>query len=124
MASILITDDEPSIRKLLGVMLKDAGHIVYQASNGVEAMRILDAKKIDIMIIDIVMPEKGGIETIMQVRENHPDLDLIVVSGKVSIENDAFQNLIKQYRVYKVFDKPFEKEDIFSAVEELAADKV
>lgn len=124
MASILITDDEPAIRKLLTVMFKDAGYVVYQASNGVEAMRVLETKKVDIMIIDIVMPEKGGIETIMQVREKHPDLDLIVVSGKVSIENDAFQNLIKQYKVFRVFDKPFEKEDIFDAVEELSAGKV
>ncbi len=116
MASILISDDEPAIRKLLSVMFTDAGHIVYQASNGLEAIKVLEEKKVDVLIIDIVMPEKGGIETIMQVRDGHPDLELIIISGRVSIDNDAFQNLVKQYRVHKVFDKPFMREDIFECV--------
>jgi DNA-binding NtrC family response regulator len=119
MASILISDDEPAIRKLLSTMFSEAGHIVHQASNGIETLKILDSKKVDVLIIDVVMPEKGGIETIMQVRDKYPDLELIIISGRVSIDNDAFQNLVKQYRVHRVFDKPFKREAVFSCVRDL-----
>ena len=121
MAAILIVDDEPAIRKLLAVMFQDKKHAVYQASNGVEALDILESKAIELMIIDIVMPEQGGIETIMKAREENTDLKIIVISGRVSIDNDAFQNLIKQYKVNHVFDKPFNKDEIYKTVMDLVA---
>lgn len=114
-------DDEPAIRKLLAVMFQDKKHAVYQASNGVEALDILESKAIELMIIDIVMPEQGGIETIMKAREENTDLKIIVISGRVSIDNDAFQNLIKQYKVNHVFDKPFNKDEIYKTVMDLVA---
>ncbi len=119
MAAILIVDDEPAIRKLLAMMLQDQGTAVYQAANGLEALDILETKSIELMIVDIVMPEKGGIETIMKAREKNENLKIIVISGRVSIENDAFQNLVKQYKVDRVFDKPFDKAVIHKAVQEL-----
>jgi len=119
MAAILIVDDEPEIRKLLTTMFQDHGHAVYQAATGIEAIDTLESKPIDLMIIDIVMPEQGGIETIMEARESNHDLKIIVISGRVYVDNDAFQNLIKQYHVDRVFDKPFDRNEIFSAVTEL-----
>jgi DNA-binding response OmpR family regulator len=119
MAAILIVDDEPAIRKLLAVMFQEQGHAVYQASNGVEAINVLASKTIELMIIDIVMPEQGGIETIMKARENNDSLKIIVISGRVSVDNDAFQNLVKQYKVDRVFDKPFDKDVIYTTVLEL-----
>ena len=119
MAAILIVDDEPAIRKLLAVMLQGQSHAVYQASNGVEALKVLESKSVDLMIIDIIMPEQGGIETIMKAREKNQDLKIVVISGRVSVDNDAFQNLIKQYKVDRVFDKPFDKNVVNHAVMEL-----
>lgn len=119
MAAILIVDDEPAIRKLLAIMLQEQGHAVYQAANGLEALDTLESKSIHLMIIDIVMPEQGGIETIMKAREKSDDLKIIVISGRVSIDNDAFQNLVKQYKVDRVFDKPFDKDVINQAVLDL-----
>jgi CheY-like chemotaxis protein len=121
MARLLIVDDEPSIRRIIQLMLKNSGHELFTASNGREAMQILNKEPIDLILLDVVMPEQGGLETIMQIRNGYPDVKLIIISGKVPVDNDAFRNLIEQYGVARVFDKPFEKEDIMQAIDELLA---
>lgn len=121
MARLLIVDDEPSIRRIIQLMLKNSGHELFTAGNGREAMQILNKEEIDLILLDVVMPEQGGLETIMQIRNGFPHIKLIIISGKVPVENDAFRNLIDQYGVARVFDKPFEKEDIMRAIDELLA---
>lgn len=119
MAKLLVVDDEPSIRRIIQLMLKGSGHKLFTASNGLEAMQILDKESIDLVILDIVMPEQGGLETIMQIKNTHPGIKLIIISGKVPVENDAFRNLVDQYGAARVFDKPFEKEEIMKTIEQL-----
>lgn len=78
---ILIVDDEPSVLKMLRKMLRDESDDIVEAKNGEEALQICQQQEIDLMITDIVMPEKHGIDLIMEVKNIKPDVPIIAISG-------------------------------------------
>ncbi|MCX6620721.1 MAG: response regulator, partial [Acidobacteria bacterium] len=78
---ILVTDDEPGVRLFLRLMLESEGYEVSEAGNGQEAVRAIRDSPIDLMITDLIMPEQEGIETIRQVRREHPTIGIIALSG-------------------------------------------
>jgi YesN/AraC family two-component response regulator len=81
MAKILVFDDEPSILLMLKKMLEKAGHEVDVALNGREGMEIFEINKPDLLITDIIMPQKEGLETILELRRKYPELKIIAISG-------------------------------------------
>ena len=80
-ARILIVDDEDAVRGMIRALLSGAGHYVVEAANGKEAVEKLKTEQIDLMITDLVMPEREGIETILEVHRARPNLGIIAVSG-------------------------------------------
>jgi len=84
MARILIIDDEESIRSLLSRSLSHAGHEVVEASDGVEGTRLFEDSHFDLVITDLIMPEKEGIETILDLRARNSDVKILVISGGLS----------------------------------------
>ena len=79
--SILLVDDEAGIRKVLNIALSDMGYRVITAQNGKEALRKFEDKKPPIVLTDIKMPEMDGIELLRRVKQNHPDTEVIMISG-------------------------------------------
>ena len=79
MSKILIVDDDPHIRELASVFLHNAGHEIHQACDGVDALAKLDTLKVDLFIIDIMMPKMDGWELCRELRASvrpaHPDAD-------------------------------------------------
>src|SRR6476659_8789884 len=84
--SILIIDDEESIRKSLSGALKDEGYRVNSASSGREGLDALRAERPDVVLLDIWMPEMDGLETIKQLKSEWPDQLVIMMSGHGNIE--------------------------------------
>ena len=82
MASILIVDDEPTLRQLLRTVLERAGYEVAEADNGNEAMGIIRAIELDLVITDIFMPENDGFELIQHLRRAAPGVKIITISGE------------------------------------------
>lgn len=81
--SILVVDDEQPIRELLGWMLGDAGHVVYEAANGVEALSFLRGEhRVDIVLSDINMPGMDGMELCSLVTAEWPNLPVLLISGR------------------------------------------
>lgn len=78
---ILVVDDDPGVRDVIRSMLESAGYRVLAAENGKEAMKILKAERVDLILTDLVMPEQEGIETIKTLRREYPDLKVIAMSG-------------------------------------------
>jgi DNA-binding NtrC family response regulator len=78
---ILVVDDDPGIRTSLGKLLTTAGHEVILAENGGDATRLLREIGPDLVILDLFMPEKDGLETLMELRKQMPRLAIIVMSG-------------------------------------------
>ena len=81
MAKILVVDDEPDLREILKVMLEGAGHEVTVAGDGHAATRLLGTERVDLILTDIFMPGKDGLETIMEIRRDHPAVKIIAMSG-------------------------------------------
>ncbi|MFQ5774253.1 MAG: response regulator [Kiloniellaceae bacterium] len=116
MACILVVDDEEPVRTTLRQMLEKAGHQIFEAANGEEAIRVFEDLKIDLVITDIIMPEKEGIETIVGLRQTAPDLKIIAISGGGRTGNMDFLQLAKKFGANGVLAKPFAVQAVLDAV--------
>ncbi|MEI7521677.1 MAG: response regulator transcription factor [Thermoleophilia bacterium] len=79
---ILVVDDERSLRKLLRTYLEDSGYTVAEATNGVEALDQLRAGGIDLVVLDMMMPEMDGLETCRRIRTDHGQLPIIMLTAR------------------------------------------
>ncbi len=84
--SILIVDDEPSILQSLSGLLSDEGFEVATASNGYEALKIIDKESPDLVMLDIWMPGMDGIETLKAIKQDNPLIQVIIITGHGTIE--------------------------------------
>ncbi len=83
--SVLVVDDEPSILQSLKGLLTDEGFAVFTAANGYEALKTMEAESPDIVLLDIWMPGIDGIETLKEIKENHPNVPVIIITGHGTI---------------------------------------
>ncbi len=81
MARILIIDDDDNIIRLLNRILKNAGYDVIEAVNGREGLKVFKKDQIDLVITDIFMPEKEGMETVVELQMINPEIKIIAISG-------------------------------------------
>ena len=119
MSRILVIDDDSQIRKLLRRMLAPEGYAVADARNGDEALKIHAREPADVIITDIIMPEKGGIETIRELIKENPDVKIIAISGGGLLGAEDHLALPRRMGVRHTFTKPVEKDKILAAVKEL-----
>ena len=82
MVNILIVDDDKNIRKLMQVVLERQGFNVYTASDGEQGLKVIDGVKIDLAIVDIMMPNMDGYEFTKTLREANDDLSVLMLSAK------------------------------------------
>lgn len=129
MASILIIDDEEDIRDALQMVLDSAGYDVNVASNGNDAIELQRRKPADLIITDIIMPEKDGVNTISEFRQEFPGIRIIAISGgggidpmsykPEAISTTAYLAAAKEVGADFAITKPFERADLLQAVEKL-----
>ena len=119
MARILVIDDDPDIRALLETALSLTGHEVISAADGVEALARHRATPADIVIVDIFMPEKEGIETIIELRQESPTLPIIAMSGGGTSGNRNFLAQAVQLGASRAVQKPFDYTEVLAMVTEL-----
>ena len=116
MARILVVDDERIIRFTLRQMLEKAGHEIFEAANGLEALKSIDELGVDLVITDIIMPEKEGIETIVELRRRRPDLKIIAVSGGGRTQNLDYLQIAKRFGADCTLAKPLDRQLVVDAV--------
>ncbi len=121
MALILVVDDEELVRRTIALMLKGA-HQVAIAKNGVDALVQAAAHLPDVIITDIIMPEKEGVETIMELLRTNPDLRIIAMSGGGRSHNYDYLQVAMQAGALRVLRKPFTKQELLAAID-LCLDK-
>ncbi len=119
MPTILVVDDERYIRDLIKKALKNSVYTVLEATGGHEAQEILRNNDVDMLIIDLVMPHKGGIETFIETRESNKNIKIIAISGKIRTQNDSIQELAQQFHIDSVLSKPFDLDELKAKVQEL-----
>lgn len=119
MAKILVADDDELLRKIIRRFLEKDGHEVVEVSNGHDALLHLRETEIDIVILDVVMPEKGGIETLLEMSCSDITAKVILITGMVDTKMEIFQNLCRQFKAQLVINKPFTREQLAEAVNTL-----
>jgi DNA-binding response OmpR family regulator len=121
MTRILVVDDDFQMREMLGVILERKGYNVKTASDGKAAMQLQSKKPFDIIITDILVPEKEGLETISELRRGYPRVKIIAISGGGQYKPEGYPELARQIGADRVLVKPFGSWEILGAVRELAA---
>lgn len=116
MAKILVIDDEPPILLMLKKMLEKAGYEVDTASNGNEGIILFEKNKYNLLITDIIMPEKEGMETIIELHKKYPGLKIIAISGGGRISPEGYLPGAKILGANMVFQKPLIQKEFMEAV--------
>src|ERR1700675_2473266 len=112
MARILLIDDDDSVRSMLCLTLAHFGHTVIEARNGKEGLELFPHADADLLITDIVMPEKEGLEVLMELRKKQPPVKIIAISG------GDYLHMAKLMGAAKVLAKPFSSDVLIAAISE------
>ena len=112
METILIADDDLQIRTLLSQFFTNSGYETLVAANGLEAIRHYESGQPDLVITDILMPEKDGIETIMDLKKMDPAVKIIAISGGGACSAGNYLSLAEKLGAVAVFEKPFNLKEL------------
>ncbi len=106
MTRVLVVDDDELVRETFLDALGRAGFDVTGAANGKDAEKALEGTGFDVVVTDILMPEKDGIETILAIRKGHPDIAIIAVSGGGAMDAIQLLDFARQLGADRVVAKP------------------
>jgi two-component system, chemotaxis family, chemotaxis protein CheY len=116
-ARILVVDDNASLRRSLTELLTRSGYEVIQAADGSEAGRVWRAVEVDLVILDLFMPEKDGIETMVELRAFAPGIPIIVMSGGAADGSPIdMLNAAELLGACQTIQKPFTLAEMLEAV--------
>jgi CheY-like chemotaxis protein len=111
---VLVIDDDHLVRYTLSKILQRNGYHVTTASDGKRAMAVFRDERPDVVITDIIMPEQEGIETILKIRSERPDVKIIAISGGARTHNLDYLGMAEAFGADDVISKPFEAEELLS----------
>jgi len=118
MAKVLIIDDDAGMRRTAGRMLRRGGHEVIEAEDGVEGLRVFRTESPDIVVSDIVMPKKEGIETILELRRENPALLILAISGNLTGSTN-YLHFAERLGANGTLAKPFRAADLLREIDNL-----
>ena len=121
MARILIIDDDVPVRRIICRMLEREGYDVIEASDGDLGVKMYSDQPTDLVITDIVMPNKEGLETIKELKKKYPDVKIIALSGGGQIPGRHYLQLAKKLGALCTFEKPFNWQQLIKSVNEILA---
>ncbi len=114
---ILVVDDEPQIRAMLGGLLKDAGHHVLTSGSGEDALALLQQQSVDLILLDMRLPGMSGLEVLQRMQEHHFAIPTVMISAHADIEL-AVQ--ATQRGAYNLLEKPIQPERVLLEVQHVA----
>ncbi|MFO7891659.1 MAG: response regulator [bacterium] len=119
MAKILVIDDEKVVRMAIMYKLKKEGHEVIEAEDGDEGIAKYRENPADLIITDIIMPNKEGFETIKDLNDEFPDAKIVAMSGGGASNSKNYLETAKKFNVVDVFEKSFEWEEMIRIVRKI-----
>lgn len=120
----LIIDDEPDVTTYHGTVLSDHGWHVHTANSGTEGIAIAQEKRPDIVLLDVMMPEKGGLSTLIALRKDDrtKEIPVVLVSGiqeSLTADFGAFLDRFKTYNPNAYIEKPIDVDKLLATLDEL-----
>ena len=124
--SALIIDDEPDVTTYHGTVLSDHGWDVHTANSGTDGIAIAQEKKPDVILLDVMMPEKGGLSTLIALRkdERTKEIPVILVTGiqeNLTSDFEAFLNRFKTYNPDGYMEKPINVDTLMSTLNQVTS---
>ena len=119
MAHILVIDDEAMIREMFRRILELEGYIVSEAAEGNEALARCREQCPDLIITDLIMPDKEGIETIIEILRDCPETRIIAISGGGRITAREYLELAETFGADRTLSKPIGRDELLAAVRAL-----
>jgi len=113
---ILVIDDDPMIRDTLSKVLSKSGHDVLTAVDGDQGMMVFRTENPNVVITDILMPGQEGIETILQIKRERPEIKVIAMSGGGWITNLSLLHTAQLLGADTIIKKPFDAEELLTCV--------
>jgi len=123
MANILLVEDDELVRDMLAQVLERASHHVTCAVDGEEASLILKNTDPDIMVTDIIMPKKSGVTLISEVKNKHPHMEIIAISGGGRLDPTGYLDLSESLGATVSFEKPIDNSALLMAIDLLTQGK-
>lgn len=120
MARILLLEDDLALRAVVKDLLEDAGYEVEEADNGLTGLKMFRESPSDLVLTDIRMPEKSGNETIIELREEFPDVKIVAMSGGGAVNPDVYMKVARKLGADAALAKPFAPEELLAVIQELA----
>ena len=114
--TILVVDDEPSILELVSAIMEGAGYKVLTASNGHEALEIIDRSQPDLVILDMMMPKMTGREVCERIRQNPKTAGLKVAFLTVAQFSETGKDILHDLKILDYITKPFTNADLVKRV--------
>jgi CheY-like chemotaxis protein len=121
MPAVLVLEDNEAYRTLISEVFAQAGFEVCSAPDGRRVATILGERRIDLIITDLSMPERDGLETLTELRYTHPRLPVIAISGDVPLNTHLYLTLAEKLGAARVLAKPFKMEQLLAAAREALA---
>lgn len=112
-AHVLVVDDEVAFVDVLAERLETRGFVVHKAYGGDEALECLGQHKVDVVILDVVMPGKSGLETLHEIKHKQPLVEVIMLTGHATVET-AIEGM--KLGAYDYLMKPMETPDLVEKI--------
>ena len=119
MPRVLIIEDDAQVRMMLRLTFEDAGFEAEEAPDGKVGLRLYRREPADVVITDLIMPEKEGLETIRELKRDYPDVKIIAISGGGRAAPDHFLRVAEKFGALRTFTKPLDREKLVAAVREI-----
>jgi YesN/AraC family two-component response regulator len=119
MALILIIDDEPQIRSMLKLMLERDGYEVSEAPDGIEGIRVYRQKPADLVITDLIMPNKDGIGMIIDLKKEFPNVKIIAMSGGGLNKPEGYLKGAKKLGAACTLTKPIDRDEMLRTIKDV-----
>ena len=116
---ILVVDDEEEIRNFLREILEESGFEVVDAPNGSLGQKLFRQKPADLIITDILMPEKGGFEAILELHREFPAVKIFAISGGGLVSSEVYLEVAKELGAIRTFVKPINTKELIEAISNL-----
>jgi CheY-like chemotaxis protein len=116
MARVLVIDDNPLLRATLDDGLRHHGHEVFLAKNGFEAIALLKSAAPDVLVCDVLMPDKDGFEVLREVRALSPNLPVIIMSGGGLVPQETLLSYARDFGAAATLAKPVRLADLNNAI--------
>lgn len=123
MARVLVIDDDSLMRDLIRIYLEQDGFEVIEAGDGQDGVSRYRQRPPDVVIVDIFMPRKDGIETIMDLRDLDPGAQILAISGGGELAGMEYLSYARSLGADNILPKPFKREELIAAVRKITGQR-